>query len=169
MPDSRSPAEPGSAASVPGDLALLIRLLKLGSLINTPMIDGVCGPSGISQIELKVLMALSGEGQLAGHDLVGIMGMPAMNVSRAIALLRRRGWIEDFADRNNRRRRPVRLTAAGEAACEQIAPLIEDVAAALVGRLDKAERKRLAQIADKLIVAMADRIEVRHGALKLRR
>lgn len=160
----KSPVEPA-----PGDLALLIRLLKLASLINTPMVDGVCEPSGISQIELKVLMALSGEGELAGHDLVEIMGMPPMNVSRALAALRGRGWIEDCADRDNRRRKPVRLTPAGRTACERLAPLLEAVAGALVGGLGKAERQRLTQTADKLIAAMADWILAHHAEVRLRR
>src|SRR5688572_29336303 len=129
---AKASAELNLTESGPSDLALLIRLLKLGSLINTPMVDGVCEPSGISQIKLKVLMALSGEGELAGHDLVEIMGMPAMNVSRALAALRARRWIEDCADPDNRRRKPVRLTPAGRDAFDRLAPLLGTVAAALV-------------------------------------
>jgi DNA-binding MarR family transcriptional regulator len=163
MPNSPLPG------AVPDDLALLIRLLKLGSLINTPMIDGVCEPSGISPIELKVLIALTGEGDLAGHDLVEIMGMPAMTVSRAIAQLRGRGWVEDCADPDNRRRKPVRLTAAGRDATDRLAPLLEATASALVGGLTKADRQRLAQIADKLNAAMADWIVGHHAEVKLKR
>ncbi len=163
MPDAQ-PSGP-----VPDDLALLIRLLKLGSLINTPMIDGVCEPSGISPIELKVLIALSGEGDLAGHDLVEIMGMPAMTVSRALALLRGRGWIEDCADPENRRRKPVRLTVAGRDATDRLSPLLEAVARDLLAGLARAERQRLAQTADKLNDAMADWIVGRHAEVKLRR
>ena len=154
---------------VPDDLALLIRLLKLGGLINTPMIDGVCEPSGISPIELKVLIALTGEGDLAGHDLVEIMGMPAMTVSRALALLRTRGWIEDCADPDNRRRKPVRLTAAGRAATDRLSPLLEVTARTLLGGLGKADRHRLAQIADRLNGTMADWIVGHHAEVKLKR
>jgi DNA-binding MarR family transcriptional regulator len=166
------PAEtsaPPPADPTHGDHAMLIRLLKLGSLINTPMVDGVCVPSGISHIELKVLMALSGEGELAGHDLVEIMGMPAMNVSRALASLRARGWIEDCADPANRRRKPVRLTPAGRTEYDRLAPLLDEVAAALVGGLGITERQHLAQAADKLIAAMADWIVGRHVGVKLKR
>jgi DNA-binding MarR family transcriptional regulator len=175
LPDvhDRSIAAPMTAQSLSndesGNLALLIRLLKLASLINTPMTDGVCDPSGISQIELKVLMALSGEGDMAGHDLVEIMGMPPMNVSRALASLRARGWIEDCADPDNRRRKPVRLTPAGRSAYARLAPLLEAVAAALVGRLGKSERQKLAQTSDKLIAAMADWIVGHHSEVKLKR
>lgn len=163
MPD-QPPVDP-----VREDVVLLIRLLKLASLINTPMIDGVCEPTGISQIELKVLMALRGEGELAGHDLVEIMGMPPMNVSRALAGLRRRGWIEDCPDPDNRRRKPVRLTAEGRTAHDRLEPLLGKVAGALVGKLSKAERQRLEKACDKVIAAMADWILSHHTQVSLRR
>ena len=85
--------------TVPAPAHLLVRLLKLGSFISGPMRDGVCDPAQISSNELRVIMALAGEGALAGHDLVEITGLPPMNVSRAIATLRERGWIEDLSIR----------------------------------------------------------------------
>src|SRR5512139_2102424 len=102
-----APARPMQETQETTHFALLVRLLKLGSFVNGPMKDGVCDPFDMSQIEMKVLMALAGEGDLAGHDLVEIMGVPAMNVSRALAALRERGWIEDARDPDNRRRKPV--------------------------------------------------------------
>jgi DNA-binding MarR family transcriptional regulator len=150
-----------------GSFAQLIRLLKLGSFINSPMKDGVCDPSGVSQIELKVMMALSGEGELAGHDLVEIMGLPAMNVSRALASLKDRGWIEEAADPVNRRRRPVRLSAAGQAAYTQIVPTIEAVAEALLGGLTARQQREFAAISDKIIAAMIEWIRSHHSEVKL--
>ena len=145
------------AAAPPPDehYDLLIRLLKLASLINRPMNEGVCAEAGISQIELKVVMALAGEGALAGHELVEIMGVPAMNISRAIAALGARGLVTRVDDPDNRRRRPVRLTAAGTAFYADLHPAIADVATALVGRLGQKQRRDLAVLADKVIAAMA--------------
>jgi DNA-binding MarR family transcriptional regulator len=147
--------------------AQLIRLLKLGSFINGPMKDGVCDPSGVSQIELKVMMALSGEGALAGHDLVEIMGLPAMNVSRALAALKQRGWIEDATDPDNRRRRPVRLSAAGRSAYEQLLPAVEQVAEALLGSLTARQRREFGALSDKIIAAMIEWIRSHHAEVKL--
>lgn len=147
--------------------ALLIRLLKLGSFINGPMKDGVCDSSELSQIELKVMMALAGEGELAGHDLVEIMGLPAMNVSRALATLKERGWIEEAHDPVNRRRRPVRLTAAGQAAYTRIVPSIEAVAEALLGSLTPRQRRDFGAISDKIIAAMIEWIRSHHAEVKL--
>ncbi|MBN8499782.1 MAG: MarR family transcriptional regulator [Sphingomonadales bacterium] len=145
----------------------LVRLLKLGSFVNSPMKDGVCDPSGISQIELKVMMALAGEGDLAGHDLVEIMGVPAMNVSRALAALRARGWIEDAVDPENRRRRPVRLSANGQATYDQLRPAVDSVALALLGGLTPAQQKQFAAISDKIIAAMTQWIRDHHEGVKV--
>jgi DNA-binding MarR family transcriptional regulator len=150
-----------------GSFAQLIRLLKLGSFINGPMKDGVCDPSGVSQIELKVMMALSGEGDLAGHDLVEIMGLPAMNVSRALTALKERGWIEEVGDPANRRRRPVRLSKAGVTAYEQIVPSIEAVAEALLGSLTPRQQRDFATLSDKIIIAMIEWIRSHHSEVKL--
>lgn len=159
------PATPATSGQSQFDL--LIRLLKLGSFINGPMKDGVCDPSGVSQIELKVLMALAGEGDLAGHDLVEIMGVPAMNVSRALATLRERGWIEDTVDPDNRRRKPVRLTAAGTEAYQALLPAVETVAEALLGGLTARQQREFAALSDKLIAAMTDWIRSHHEGVKL--
>jgi DNA-binding MarR family transcriptional regulator len=145
----------------------LIRLLKLGSLINGPMKDGVCDPGEISQLELKVMMALAGEGSLAGHDLVEIMGVPAMSVSRTIAALLERGWIEEEVDPVNRRRKPVRLSAAGQTKFASLTPALADVARALVGGLSARQQREFAAIADLLIARMADWIVSHHEGVKL--
>lgn len=145
----------------------LVLLLKLGSFVNSPMKDGVCDPSGISQIELKVMMALAGEGDLAGHDLVEIMGVPAMNVSRALAALREKGWIEEAVDPENRRRKPVRLTATGQAEYDRLHPAVEAVAQALLGGLSQAQLRQFAAISDKIIAAMTQWIREHHEGVKV--
>lgn len=141
--------------SAPERFDLLIRLLKMGSLINNPMKAVVCDPSGISQVELKVIMALAGEGDLAGHELVKIMGMPAMNVSRAIASLREAGLIEEVADPDNKRRKPVRLSSEGQAVYARLMPDIAAVASALLGHLSARQRRDFVSAADVIIAAMA--------------
>ncbi len=158
-----------SGPADPAQVQLLIRLLKLGSFINTPMKDGVCDPAGVSATELKVMMALAGEGALAGHDLVEIMGAPPMNVSRALAALRGRGWIEGARDPENRRRKPVRLSGAGHHAYRTMAPDVAAVAQALLGTLSARQSREFAATADRIIDAMADWITSHHQDVKLNR
>lgn len=157
----------GELLSGDSTLALLIRLLKIGSFVNTPMKDGVCDPHDIGQMELKVLMALAGEGALAGHDLVNIMGIAPMNVSRALAGLRERGWIEDVPDHDNRRRKPVRLSAAGLEAYEALGPALLRLSDEMLGSLTARERASFARLADKVNDAMADWITSHHEDVRI--
>jgi DNA-binding MarR family transcriptional regulator len=153
-------------ADTTGTVDLLIRLLKLGSFVNSPMKDVVVDPGGISQVEVKVLLALAGEGELAGHDLVEIMGLPAMNVSRALASLRARGWIEPATDPENRRRKPVRLTKAGWDEFHQLEPAIAALAEALLGGLSAKQRRDFAAVADRIIASMTGWIVSHHEGVK---
>lgn len=159
---------PLAALGAGDEVQLLVRLLKLGSFVNTPMKEGVCDPGGIGSTEMKVMMALAGEGALAGHDLVALMGVPPMNVSRALAGLRTRGWIEDTVDADNRRRKPVRLSAAGFEAYESMTPAIATVAQALLGKLTPRQRRDFAQLADVIVGSMVDWIDSHHEGLKIR-
>jgi DNA-binding MarR family transcriptional regulator len=160
----------GSAKEAgPAAVDLLVKLLKLSSMITTPMQDGVAEPRGVGVNELKIIMCLGGEGALAGHDITEIMAMPPMNVSRALATLRERGWIEDVVDLENRRRKPVQLSKAGAAASRTMMPDVGVVAEYLLGKLGRNERTMLAKVSDKIAARMADWIVEHHAEVKLRR
>lgn len=135
---------------------LLISLLKLCSLIGDPMKVGVCDPFDASTSEVKVLMALAGEGPLAGHDLVHMTAMSPMNVSRAIAGCKSRGWVEDYNDPENRRRRPVRLTAEGEATYRQMQPMLHGVAESLLGKLTVRQRREMDNLTSLVLRRIAE-------------
>lgn len=115
---------------------VLVRLLKLAAMISRPMQDGVADPNGLSLNELRILMCLHGEGACAGHDISALMAIPPMNVSRALAALVARGWIEPALDPANRRRRPVRLSEDGARACRAMERDIDGVALYLLGQMD---------------------------------
>jgi DNA-binding MarR family transcriptional regulator len=133
-----------------GDIKLLVSMLKFASLISRPMRDGVADPAGFSSNELRILMALSGEGESAGHDLAELMGMHAMNVSRALASLHDMGLVEQVENSSNRRRKPYRISTRGAAAHVALEPHIAQVARFLFGVLTAGERSRLHRILAKL-------------------
>ncbi len=141
---------------------LLLDILMLGAFVNTPMKDGVCSPAGIGLTDLKIVMALKNTGDLAGHDLIEIIGIAPMNVSRALRQLREKGWIEDAPDPENRRRKPVRLTKKGHAAHDRLQPSFEEVASALVGNLTKTQRKQFRKSSRLALRGMADWIKSHH-------
>jgi DNA-binding MarR family transcriptional regulator len=153
----RSPVRGGSRVSRrrEGDegnheIALLIAMLKFASLISRPMRDGVADPAGLSANELRILMALSGEGESAGHYLAELMGMHAMNVSRALASLRAMGLVEPVKSRNNRRLKPFRISTRGAKTHVSLEPNLARVARFLFGVLTARERVGLTKILSKL-------------------
>ncbi len=155
-------------ASIGAPVQLLVQLLKLSSFVTAPMQDGVAEPNGVSINELKILMALDGEGAMAGHDFAEIMAIPPMNVSRALSSLLQRGWIEAVADPSNRRRKPVQLSAAGRAAFDEMNPDVASVATYLLDSLSENEKVMMAHLSDKVISRMADWIEQHHAGLHLK-
>ncbi|NLR72621.1 winged helix-turn-helix transcriptional regulator [Novosphingobium sp. ERN07] len=130
-----------------GNVGLLIDLLKLGTFIGTPMREGVADPLGLTTTDLRIVLALGGEGELAGHDLSEIMGVPPMNVSRAIAALSARGLVEPGKNQTNRRRKPVRLTDAGQALFDQTLPAMERVGADLFKGVPQRDRDAFRRVA----------------------
>lgn len=133
------------------DTALLVDLLKIATFIGGPMRAEVAEPLGITATDLRIVLALGGEGELAGHDLSAIMGVPPMNVSRALAGLLERGLIEPGSDTANRRRKPVRLSAAGEDLFRRTVPAMSRVGARLFGPLRAADRAAFTRAAVSLL------------------
>jgi len=132
------------------EIGLLVAMLRFSSIISRPMRDGVADPAGFSSNELRILMALSGEGESAGHDLAELMGMHAMNVSRALSSLHAMGLVEAAKNSKNRRRKPYRISVRGASAHVALEPRIAQIARFLFGVLTPAERRTLRKILAKL-------------------
>lgn len=136
------------------DVALLIDLLKLGTFIAAPMREGVADPLGLTTTDLRIVLALGGEGELAGHELSEIMGLAPMNVSRALSALSRRGIVEPGVDETNRRRKPVRLSAQGRAVFDDALATMGGVARHLFGGLSARDRAVFARAAQSILTRM---------------
>lgn len=139
-----------SPEAIGPDVELLIALLKLSSIINRPMRDGVAVKHGLSTNELRVLMCIGGEGPVAGHDISETMGIPPMNVSRALAALDDRGWLERVDNDDNRRRRPVSLNDAGWDALGSMIPDVRNIAEQFFATIRKGERGKLLEMVEKV-------------------
>jgi DNA-binding MarR family transcriptional regulator len=135
-------------------IRLLMPMLPFTSLISRPMRDGVADLAGFSSNELRILMALSDRSESAGHDLAELMGMQAMNVSRALASLSAMGLVEPVENSGNRRRKPYRISARGARAYASMKPNIAQVADYLFRILSARERARLRL----LLIKLDDRV-----------
>ena len=132
------------------EFALFVDMLRFASLISRPMRDGVADPAGFSSNELRILMALSGEKEAAGHDLAELMGMHAMNVSRALASLCRMGLIEAVKSSSNLRRKPYRLSARGKRAHRALKSNIAQISRYIFGPLTDREFATLERLLAKM-------------------
>ncbi|MEI9852162.1 MAG: MarR family winged helix-turn-helix transcriptional regulator [Sphingomonas sp.] len=128
----------------------LIMLLRVATLIHKPMRDGVADPLGLGSNELRILMALGGEGAMAGFELSDMIGLPPMNVSRALDSLQRMGLVEPLADERNRRRKPHQLSKAGWKAFHESEARTGFVAEFLFSELAPADRAKFAELLGKL-------------------
>ncbi|MBA4354172.1 MAG: hypothetical protein C0409_05720 [Novosphingobium sp.] len=148
-----SPHNPSSATSAleimaaESEVSLLVDLLKLGTFIGGPMREGVADPMGMTTTDLRIVLALGGEGELAGHELSDIMGVAPMNVSRAITGLMDRGLVEPGLDRSNRRRKPVRLTEDGKRLFAETIPAMAAVGADLFKGVPQRDRDAFRRVA----------------------
>lgn len=143
------------APLIDGEVALLVDLLRLASFIGGPMRAGVAEPLGLTATDLRIVLTLGGEGELAGHDLSEIMGIPPMNVSRAISALMQRGLVEAGQDRTNRRRKPVRLSAEGQALFARTIPAMATVGADLFKGVPPRDREAFRRTADSVLTRIA--------------
>ncbi len=146
--------QPSTATPIHSMVELHVQLLKLASLINRPMREGVSDPRGMAMDELKIIMCLGGEGPMAGHEITDVMAIPSMNVSRALKALKARGWIEQVKDPADKRRKPVQLSAAGLAAQRAMLPDLASVADYLLEPLTTNERASLVRTTAKIITRM---------------
>lgn len=94
----------------------------------------------ISINNFRVLMMVGQMDETASHEIADKTGMPVMMISRTVTELEKRGLIERTVDRNNRRRKPIRLTAKGRDLFLQMMPTTQRVAKYLFNslRLDEA-------------------------------
>jgi len=150
-----APEPPRNALDgVDEDAALLVDVLKLATFVSAPMRAGVAEPLDLPSTDLRIILALGGEGELAGHELSGITGVPPMNVSRALVALREKGLVEPSEDTRNRRRKPCRLSADGQAMFDRTVPAMAEVSRQLFIDFSSRDRAAFRRAASRLLARM---------------
>ncbi|RIV80074.1 MarR family transcriptional regulator [Aurantiacibacter xanthus] len=144
--------EPGTEAFdyFSDQVRLLIGVLKFGTLLDRPMLEGVATPERIGLNELRILLSIAGEQCATGAHLARLLSIPRMNVSRALRILDDLGWLVEVPDTSNRRRRPYSLSDKGKQALLSMAPEFESIAAQVFADLTVAERIVLQSVLDKM-------------------
>lgn len=159
------PATRSDAALTPQMLGF--RLLKLTNLLARPFFGRVARQHAITLNEWRTIVVLAAQPGSAAQDVAAATGLHPMNVSRALAGLRRSARIREARDPGNHRRTLLWLTAAGERLFAAVAPTSEAQASSLLTALSAAETAALGGIVDKL-TARAELIAAEAAEVSLR-
>ena len=98
----------------------------------------------------RVMAALGDDQPLSANEVCQRTNMDKVQVSRAIARLKRKGLVSQHRDVEDRRRSILRLTGQGEAIYRDIVPAARAREAELLSVLNDAELKQLDKLIDKL-------------------
>lgn len=132
------------------NIELLIDVLKVATRIAAPMIDTVADPEGLSKTELRIILALGGEGPMAGHDLAHMLALQPMNISRALSTLAGMGLVQQIDNAENRRRKPFALTDSGRAKFDALMPRMAEAGGWVFATLTAKERSVIGPLLKKL-------------------
>ncbi|MGY2046742.1 MarR family winged helix-turn-helix transcriptional regulator [Methylobacterium sp. JK268] len=101
----------------------------------------------------RVLATVGEYGSITGTAVGQHARMSKVKVSRAVAALAARGWIERRPNADDLREAFLTLTAEGRRAYRDIVPLARGYEAALLRDLGEGERRALSALIDRLLAA----------------
>ena len=151
----------GGNASDGGDALVLdqflpYRLSVLSNRISNAIAREYSRRFDLSVTEWRVMAVLGHAPDLSAGEVARRTAMDKVAVSRAVASLIASGRLRKRLDAGDRRRSVLRLSKAGDAIHNQIAPLALGFERQLLGELDGTERGRLFRLLDRL-----DELELR--------
>ena len=111
----------------------------------TQVYEKALRPLGLRATQLTILQALSRAGEVSQGKLGGILVMDTTSLTRTLAIMARRGWIEEQRGEDRRQRR-IRLSAAGDTKLKRAMPVWEKMQSRLRGRLGKQKWGSLLQL-----------------------
>lgn len=109
-------------------LATLNRLLRLHQCLWASFSANLESRYEVTVHEFRVLMMAGQLGETASHEIADNTGMAVMAISRTVVALEKRGLIKRTVDSENRRRKPIKLTAKGQKTVEDLMPTTNLVA-----------------------------------------
>lgn len=119
-------SEDHTGAVDPADL--LHRILKLQNRLIQPFSVHLEKRFEVTVNEFRVIMLVGRLGTTASHELAEITAVSPMSISRAVTALERQGRLVADVDPDNRRRKILRLSPAGEKLYREMRPTTEKVA-----------------------------------------
>ncbi|HTC42362.1 MAG TPA: MarR family winged helix-turn-helix transcriptional regulator [Candidatus Acidoferrales bacterium] len=100
----------------------------------TQLYQNALRPFGMRATQLTILQALTRTGEVSQRKLGEILAMDSTSLTRTLAIMRRRGWIQERPGKD-RRERLLRLANPGQKQLERVLPAWEKVQSRLRRKL----------------------------------
>lgn len=140
------------------DRYLPYRLSILSNTVSGAIARIYAGRYDLSIPEWRVMAVLGMEQPLTQTQVCERTRMDKVQVSRAVARLKRTGRIARMVDDADRRRARLSLSAAGQAIYDEVAPLTLDWERRLLSKLTETERRALDSLVT-MLQAVADEMD----------
>jgi len=111
----------------------------------TQVYEEALRPLGLRATQLTILQALARAGEVSQGQLGGMLAMDSTSLTRTLAIMAQKDWIEEKRGEDRRERR-IRLSAAGEAKLKRAMPVWEKVQLRLRKKLGKQKWGSLLQL-----------------------
>lgn len=137
------------------------RLAVLAERVSLAVSQVYADRFDLTRAEWRVLAALGANRRMAAKDVGPYSTLDKMQVSRAVARLEQAGRVTREEDAHDRRAKILRLTAAGMALYQKLAPLVAAREAFILDALEAEDRAAL----DRIMASVLERAEglIRRG------
>ena len=144
------------AASVDLDRHMPALCNTIGGYVSRLVLASCAAEHGIGILEWRILLVLGGESPLEISQIADRVAMDRGGCSRAISALEERGTIERVSHAADRRRSPVRLTAAGRRLSDKLVRFARATNQELLSVLSPAEQEQVIDCLNRLRVKAID-------------
>lgn len=134
----------------------IMTLQRIGNLLSKPFFQQYAKLHQLTLNEWRVIVVVHDRPGTPGHEVGKFAGLIPMNVSRAVASLKKAGRIHAEPDPANRRQHSLFLTEAGELVFEQIYPKARAHAEKLFEVFDHEERLQFSEMLQRLYRSAED-------------
>jgi DNA-binding MarR family transcriptional regulator len=156
MKPNASPREtPAPAGEFALEAFLPYRLSVLSNTVSDAIARLYRDRFGLTIAEWRCMAVLGRFAPVPARDVARATAMDKVQVSRAIAALRKRGLALQATDTQDRRRSKLALSAAGRRMHDEIVPLARDAEAKLLADLPPSDRAHLGALLARLQTAAA--------------
>lgn len=128
----------------------VMNLQRIGGLLSKPFFQQFSEKHNLTLNEWRVVVVVHNLPGTAGHDVGKFAGIIPMNVSRAVATLKKAGRITAQPNPDNRRQNLLYLTESGEHLFEEIYPKAIEHAKKLFSVFSDEERQMLSEMLQRL-------------------